>query len=183
MKVLLVLEDPTLDQYVVRPVVECVLEDVGLAARVEVLKDPHLRGVAQLLEELDGIVLDYPMIDLFVVVIDRDCDRAKNEAKLAKKVSAHAPKMIHCVAVQEVEVWMLAAQQQVPTPWKDVRAHCDPKERYAEPWLHSQGYGAADVGHGRKAAMEALRGGGYNRVLSRCDEVRGLKHHVAAIRR
>lgn len=69
MKVLIIPEDPTHDRFVLKPVVERLFEDLGRAARVEVLAEPHLRGVDQALdrETVQGIVADNPMIDLYPV--------------------------------------------------------------------------------------------------------------------
>lgn len=49
MKILIIPEDPTLDQYILKPIVERICTDHGLGARVDVLRDPHLRGVDQAL--------------------------------------------------------------------------------------------------------------------------------------
>lgn len=40
-------EDPVLDQYVLKPIVEKLFVDLGRRARVQVLANPRLRGVSQ----------------------------------------------------------------------------------------------------------------------------------------
>ena len=62
MNVLVIPEDPMLDEHILVPVLAQVFRDLGRAARVRVLKEPRLRGVD---EELDagvvaGIVRDKP---------------------------------------------------------------------------------------------------------------------------
>lgn len=50
MKIMVVPEDPVLDQYILKPIVERMFEDLGRRARVQVLANPRLRGVAQALD-------------------------------------------------------------------------------------------------------------------------------------
>ena len=53
MRVLIIPEDPTLDQFVLTPIVQRIFTDLDIGARVEVLFDPHLSGADQ---ALDGAV-------------------------------------------------------------------------------------------------------------------------------
>ena len=178
MKVLVILEDPTLDQYVVKPIVEKLLDDLGKIARVEVLRDPHLRGQQEALDAhvLAEIVEDNPMVDLFLLMVDRDCNRLGAEEKVAVRESEHDRRLVGCVAIEELEVWMLGLydQKHLPAPWKEIRRHCDPKEQYAEPFLAQAGW-STYVGRGRKRAMDALGRGGLRRLLTRCEELRALR--------
>jgi hypothetical protein len=124
-KVLIVPEDPTHDPHIIKPIIAALLDDLGRKAWVDVLRDPHLRGTSEALDAttLDGIVAENPMIDLFLLVIDRDCDRANNDAKATARAREHEGKLIACLARQEVEVWMLALHaDRLATPWQDVRA-------------------------------------------------------------
>lgn len=183
MKVLVVVEDPTHDQYIVKPIIEALLDSAGKRARVEVLKDPHLGGVEDVFTHLDEIVEDNPMIDLFIFALDRDCVHGR-EGRLRTRLAAHS-KAMGCLAREEVEVWMLAlwpkAQlEQFAGPWSEIRAECHPKERYAEPFLRALGYSSADLGYGRKRAMTALSGN-IRRLLSRCKELDQLKAELAAL--
>lgn len=61
--------------------------------------------------------------------------------------------------------------------WQEVRAECDPKERFAEPFLQSKGWGGP--GGGRKRAMRDL-GQGWTGLLAVCPELSELKQRVAA---
>jgi hypothetical protein len=45
MKVLVVLEDPTLEQYIVKPILEKMFDSLDQAAQVDVLTNPYMRGV------------------------------------------------------------------------------------------------------------------------------------------
>jgi hypothetical protein len=177
-KVLLVLEDPTHDRYVVQPIVERMLATLSIPARVEVLTDPHPRGVDQALDPtwLGDVIDIHPMIDWFLLVVDRDCDRTHNERRAADREGEQGGRLVTCVAHQEVEAWMLALQDDVGVPWPKLRADCDLKERYAEPYLRRKGWGT-DVGKGRKRAMERLAGQ-YKRLLSLCSELAELERRL-----
>lgn len=184
MKILIILEDPTLDQYIVKPIVAKLLQDVSRIARVEVLRDPHLRGLEQALDRntLAEIIEDNPMIDLFLLVVDRDCNRFRSEARVAAREREFADRLLGCVAIEEVEVWMLGLCdiKRLPAPWQEIRSHCDPKESFAEPFLTANGW-TTEVGHGRKRAMDALSQGGMRRLLSRCQELRSLRDRLSAL--
>jgi hypothetical protein len=64
-KVMVIPEDPTLDRYILKPVMERMFDDLGRRARVEVLANPRLRGVAQALDAatVARVVAMYPMIE------------------------------------------------------------------------------------------------------------------------
>ena len=74
MKVLVIPEDPTLDQYILKPIVERLFADLGKTPRVQILSNPRLRGIAQALDpaRIANVVRKYPMVDLFLVMVDRD---------------------------------------------------------------------------------------------------------------
>lgn len=181
MKVLIVCEDPTHDRYVVEPVVARLLTDLGAKARTEVLADPHLRGVDDLLAQLPSIVADNPMIDLFVVVIDRDGNRRNNVERLDNAVlqlnkNASPGKLVGCCAIEEVEAWLLALHRDaLPNPWPVVRQDCDVKERHALPFLRQRGNGGP--GQGRKEAMREL-GRGWRGLQQLCDEIAVLRGQI-----
>lgn len=182
MKVLIIPEDQVLDQYILKPVVEHIFADLGRVARIDVLPEPRIRGIAQALsgDLVADIVADNPMEDLFLLIVDRDCDRYDNTAKARSREQEHPAKLIACLAVQEVEVWMLALyRDEVGTPWQEVRADCDPKERYADPFLADKGWNEDRVGKGRKRAMRAT-GPGWKGLLSVCPEIVELKTRIQA---
>lgn len=181
MKVLVIPEDQTHDQYIIKPVVEAILENLGRKAKVDTLPEPRLRGAADALDPtlIRNIVENNPMIDLFVLAVDRDCDREGNEARAAARASEHPGKLIACVARQEVEVWMLALHlDAVGASFSDIRVHCDPKEPYAEPLLDRLG-SRGGPGGGRKAAMRKLAGN-LRSLMSRCDELAKLSADIEA---
>ena len=180
MKVLIIPEDPTHDPHIIKPIIQALLDELGRKAWVDVLRDPHLRGTSEALDAatIAAIVTENPMIDLFLLVIDRDCNREGNESKAATRAREHDGKLIACLAKQEVEVWLLALHtEQLDAPWQSIRAECDPKERFGEPLLRR--LGSVGPGAGRKAAMRALPGN-LRPLLSRCDELAQLKADIDA---
>lgn len=177
MKVLIIPEDPTHDRYILKPVMERVLQDLDRVARVEVLAEPHLRGVDQALdrETIANIVADNPMVDLFLLVVDRDCNRQKNEQRAQAREQEH-PDLLACLAIEEVEVWLLALHpEHIRTAWNIVRTDCDPKEKYCDPLLNT--LGRDGPGQGRKRGMRALSGN-WPRLQQMCPEVAGLKERL-----
>lgn len=176
MKVLVVCEDPTHDQFIVKPIVQRIFDDLGRRARIDVLTDPHLRGFRDVIEQLPSIVADHPMVDIFVVIVDRDCDRTNNNAKIEHAATVD-PRVICCCAIEEVEVWMLALFRDQLPDWQTVRADCDVKEHFAIPLLQQLDLGGP--GYGRKAAMRDL-GQQWRSVLQLCTEIQSLRTAVRA---
>jgi hypothetical protein len=178
MKVLIIPEDQELDRYIVQPVVDALFADLSLSAQVSVLPEPRLRGTSQALDPvaLKNIIHDNPMIDLFLLLIDRDGNRERNEAKAEARVSEHPGKLLACLAVEEVEVWLLALyRNRIELSWAEVRSNWDPKEAYAEPLLEQ--LGSFGPGKGRKRAMQALKGQ-LRKLLSLCPELEQLQKDI-----
>jgi hypothetical protein len=179
MKVMIIPEDPTLDRYILKPIIERIFADHGQRARIEVLANPRLRGVAQALDSaiLTGIVKMYPMIDLFVVVVDRDGLREKRSADARARESEHDGQLLVCLAIEEVEVWMLALHREaMSASWQDIRSEHHPKERFAEPFLAEHAPRLAP-GAGRAWAMRPL-GSKWRGVLRVCEELDELKARI-----
>lgn len=177
MKVLIIPEDPTRDQFILKPIVERIFKDIGRSARIEVLQDPHLRSVNQALNKdlLRGIVEDNPMVDLFLLMLDNDCNAYNADAKARDRCQELA-RLTYCLAIEEVEVWMLALHSEFRSAWRQVRLDCHPKESYCQPFLARQGWNL-DVGGGYKRAMRDL-GKNWASLLQLCPEVRELLDHL-----
>ena len=180
MKVLVIPEDQVHDQYILRPIIEALFADLKIPARVQVLPEPRLRGYTQALDPnmIRTIVDDNPMEDLFLLIVDRDCDRNGAVAKSESIENAHTDKLITCLAIQEVEVWLLALYaERLDCSWSEIRAHCDPKERWAEPLLRA--LGTQGPGTGRVHAMRALKGQ-WRGFRARCPELAQLQDAIRA---
>lgn len=178
MKVLVIPEDPKLDQYILKPVVERIFADFGKSPRVTVLPKPRLRGVAQALSSaiLADIVATYPMNDLFLILVDRDGDGARPAVASARE-SEHPGRLFVCLAIEEIEVWMLAIHSEtLGISWREVREEIHPKQRFAHTFLKERAP-KLDPGQGRAWAMREL-GGQWRGVLDRCPELKDLKRRI-----
>ena len=69
-------------------------------------------------------------------------------------------------------------RQELRVPWSEVRAHRDPKEAYAEPFLRQKKWNVGPGG-GRKRAMREL-GRSWSGLLQVCPELTELKDRIAA---
>jgi hypothetical protein len=177
-KVLVIPEDPTLDQYILKPVVSRLFSDLGRPARIDVLSKPRLRGVAQALgaSVLSDIAETYRMIDLFLVLVDRDGDLERPVVAVAREAE-HAGRLFVCLAIEEVEVWMLALHREaLGTSWTEVRSERNPKERFAAPFLAANAP-KLDAGGGRAWAMREL-GPAWRGLLQVCPELQELKDRI-----
>jgi hypothetical protein len=103
------------------------------------------------------------MIDLFLLTVDRDAD--EHRAKRARSLETEHPgRLFACLAVEEVEVWMLALHRdRLPSPWAEVRGERGPKERFAHPFLAAHAP-KLDAGQGRngRCAISVFAGRGYS---------------------
>lgn len=171
-----VAEDHTLDQYILLPVVRAIFEAIGRPrAKIKVHEWPRgqPRGVENALSPgtIAGIIEDSPWIDLVILVVDSDCVPHREDALRAR--AAEHGKVICCLAIQELEVWMLALHHRdLPCTFTEVRAHCHPKDEYAVPFLRRRGW-ASTLGRGRREAMRVVDAG-FSGMLLRCPEVARL---------
>lgn len=178
MKVLVIPEDPKLDQYVLKPVAEMIFATLGRSPRVTILFNPRLRGVAQALDAtiLAGIIADHPMNDLFLILVDRDGDQSRRERAAARE-QEHSGKMLVGLAIEEIEIWMLAIHRDsLRFPWKEVRSEVQLKERFVTPFLRQRAP-KLGPGKGRAWAMEGL-GSHWRGVLRCCPELEELQQRI-----
>jgi hypothetical protein len=182
MKVMVIPEDPTLDQYILKPVVEHLFEDLNRPARVAVLKDPHLRGVSQALDKeiLSQIFDQWRMMDVFLLIVDRDCE-SRRQTQLDARIAEAASRgkiLIGCLAIEEVEAWALALhREELSDGWREVRRECHPKDRYFDPLARRKKWRQA-LGRGRVEAMRALRGN-WRAIKNLCPELEDLRARIA----
>ncbi len=142
MRVLVIPEDFRKDQYMLKPIVEAMMKARGKKnAKVEVCKNPCLRGISQALkwENIEKIIDMHRMIDLFLLCVDRDGAKTRRKAlnEREQRASEILPKnklFLAENAWQEIEVWVLAAHK-LPAEWnwKEIQAEVNPKEVYFEP--------------------------------------------------
>jgi hypothetical protein len=178
MNVLIIPEDFRKDQQVLKPILTKMLAAVGKPnANIQVCQDPLLGGVSEALkwERISEVIEMYPMVNVFLLVVDRDAKDGRRAA--LDKISTMAADLIGEGraflaenAWQEIEVWALAGIATLPKGWvwNDVRAEAHPKEKYFTPYATSRGLldepGQGRTTLGREAAQN------YTRVRSRCKE-------------
>ena len=178
-KVLVIPEDFTKDEHILKPLVERILDDCGRKnAQVQVCRDPNFQGVAAALnlETLRSkVVADYPMVDLFVLMVDRDgqVGREASIERIEKALSAElkpkARRFLAELARQEVEVFILAGHD-FPDDWswQEIRADTSVKNTFFRR-LTTLRKTSQHPHEGRKKLMaEAIVN--WQRIKSRCPE-------------
>jgi hypothetical protein len=175
MNVLIVPEDFREDQYILKPVIERMFREIGKPrANIQVCLDPPLGGVEQALrwERIRDVIEMYPMVDVFLLVVDRDGVAGRRVALDRLEVQARellGPDRVLLAeqAWQEVEVWALAGQE-LPKEWSwaEIRAEVHPKEAYFIPLAERRGL-TAEPGEGR-ATLGREAAANYKRLVSRC---------------
>jgi hypothetical protein len=182
-KVAVVCEDPTLDRYIVRPIITRALAELGKPrATIKLVENPKMRGVQDVLSQACDVLDRYGGISSAVVfVVDMDCEdgeegRPDKRARLRnviERCQRHSDKAIALIAVQEVEVWALwGIRASLGSPWQTVRAECHPKEMYFEPQITSADQLTPDGG--RTRLIDASLAGGWQSVTTGCPELRAL---------
>lgn len=177
--VLVIPEDFRKDQYVLKPIIEQMMQALGIRAKVRVCTDPLLGGINEALkwDRLAEIIERYRgMVRLFLLVVDRDCDtgRASKLRALERKAAAAFADTDRIFlaehAWQEIEVWALAGMQDLPElwRWKDVREDCHPKENYYDEYARERGVFESPYEGRAILAQESARS--YQRIRQLCPE-------------
>ena len=162
MNVLVVPEDFRKDQYILKPLFRRLLKELGRPrARIVVCQDPLLGGVVEALksERLAEVVDRYPMVDVFVLCVDRDGRSGRRrrldeiEAEFGSERAFFAEN-----AWEELETWTLAGLT-LPAEWQwtEVRAEVAVKERYFDKLALQRGVADAPGGGRRPLGEEAAR--------------------------
>jgi hypothetical protein len=187
--VLVIPEDFRKDQFVLQPLVQAMFKEIGKPhAKVRICMDPNLGGVDQALtwDRIEEILDRYRgFVNVFLLLVDRDgvperraaLDRLEQRA--ATFLAAHGH-LLGENAWQEIEVWALAGQPNLPWAWQDIRDEPNSKERYFR--LYASGRGLLDEpGEGRRTlGREAAQN--YRRVRALCKEdVEALELRLRAL--
>ncbi len=179
MKVLVIPEDIRTDGYLLTPIIERMFRAIGHSkAKVVECRDPVLGGVENALswEVIQGIIDEYRyFIDVFVLVIDRDCNQNRQSRldrleQLAVNELGDAKLFVAQLAWQELEVWTLAGLKVLPAKWKwkDIRNECHPKEKYFEKLAEARKL--TDGPSQARAVLGPEAAGNYARIKSLCPE-------------
>jgi len=163
MNVLIIPEDFRKDQYIVKPLIERLLADLGRGAvYVRVCQDPLLGGVNEALKEsrIREIIDRYSgMVQIFILCVDRD-GNTKRKCRL-EQLEQTFGRQCHFMAEnawEELETWVLAGLI-LPAgwTWREVRGDVSVKENYFEPLVKLRGLADAPGGGRKELAREASR--------------------------
>lgn len=86
--VLVIPEDFTKDEHILKPLVQRILEDCGKKPTVEVCRDPNFQGVhaALKIESLRReVIARYPMVHLFLLFVDRDGQPGRKQSTVQSR--------------------------------------------------------------------------------------------------
>lgn len=178
LNVLVVPEDFTKDEHILQPLVEKVVEECGRKARVRVCRDPNFQGVEGALD-LDRLRIEvvdrYPMVDWFLLIVDRDGKTgredaaARIEAELGKVLPTNDRRFVTTLAYQEVEALLLAGHE-LPAEWswQELRADPDVENTFFKRFVALRGTGTSRYEGRKKLMAEAIKN--WSRIKSRCPE-------------
>ncbi|MEI6044370.1 MAG: hypothetical protein WCS37_08265 [Chloroflexota bacterium] len=175
MNILIIPEDFRNDQYILKPIIEAMVTELGKpTAKVRVCKDSLLGGVSQALkwDNILQIIERYKgMVDLFLLCVDRDNDVGRktvltNIEQQAQNILPEKKGFLAENAWQEIEVWVLAGHS-LPKNWnwQAIRNESNPKEVYFLPFAKECGV-INEPGEGRKTLA--------NEVVSRYKRIRRI---------
>lgn len=176
--VLVIPEDFTKDEHILKPLVERILNDCGKKPTVEVCRDPNFQGVhaALKLESLRREVIErYPMVHLFLLFIDRDGQPGRKqrtdeiETTLSAELKPKAKRFLAEVAWQEVEVFVLAGLE-LPADWRwaDIRADANVKDTFFKQMVALRSTSKYPHEGRKKLMAESISN--WQRIKSRCPE-------------
>lgn len=183
LRVLLVLEDASLNGYLLEPVVEALLADVGKPfARIHKLSTPEqpqgFDHAVKLLKDVRTQTRNYPERPIWVFLPDADRGTPDVLDRLEAEVRLRGPRLLTCALQPEAEIIGLVGRETaVNHTWAQLRAHPRLKEAVFDPYLRSLNSRAA--GRGRaQLAQSAISN--LQRLYRRCGELKVLRDRLAA---
>ena len=173
--VLVIPEDFTKDEHILKPIVEHIFKDCGRRAQVQVCREPNFQGVdaALKLSALREVIELYPMVHLFVLVVDRDGKpgRKQRTDEIERTLSDElkGKRFLAEVAWQEVEVFILAGLR-LPSTWRwnAIRDDANVKDTYFKELVVRRGMGKYPHQGRKKLMAESISN--WQRIKSRCPE-------------
>lgn len=181
MKVLIIPEDPRLDQYMLKPLVKAALEFAGKAnPKVMVCQESSLRGDSTIIH-FDAIkeVIEFNLLyDAFILCVDRDCRETRPDSlqTFEKQIREAFPnkKFVAVCGIEELEVWLLAGMEDLEEAWDTIRKECHPKETYFEPYVERRKLGNG-LGKGRQRLGEEAAKRYSQWVRQLCPEIQACE--------
>ncbi|MCP4363345.1 MAG: hypothetical protein GY796_35545 [Chloroflexi bacterium] len=183
MKVLVIPEDFTHDQFILKPIIQAMMSNVGKPhAKIIVCHDPKLESVEQAMNwsQIEAIIQKYALINLFLLCVDRDGREGRRQAldnleQRASEILSANRLFLATAARQEIETWLLAEMSDLPVDWQwtDIQNERDVKEAY---FARQRGLLDA-LSQGRKILGKEVAGR-YGRIRQMCPEVAQLENRI-----
>ncbi|MBK9990508.1 MAG: hypothetical protein IPP19_07200 [Verrucomicrobia bacterium] len=178
-KILVIPEDFTKDEHILKPLVEKLVEEAGFPrATVTVCRDPNFQGVAAAMNESrirTEVIERYPMVDIFIQLVDRDglAGRevaARNlETKFNQELAPKHKRFFAELARQEVEVFILAGHElDNGVSWQVIRDDANVKNTFFQSLVRREGTESLPHQGRKKLMAAAIRN--FQRIMSRCDD-------------
>jgi len=178
-RVLVIPEDPFNNGYILKPLVDAVLADVGKPlAKTQILINPRLRGYDHALKAIREDLPDrYRFWDLWIFF--PDADRAGPDAMQALETDllGKGVSLLCCPAQPETEIYCCAAHPKaLGISWEEARQHPRLKEEIFGPLLNR--YGDRNrVGEGRDLLIGmALKN--LPHFYRLCPEIKALRDRI-----
>jgi hypothetical protein len=185
LRVLIIPEDFTFDQYILLPIIQAMFRNLGKpTAKIAVCQDPRLGGVDQATswERIRPILEQYGMVNLFLLCVDRDGIEGRQQRlyNLEQQANDFLGNNRHFLAVnawQEIEVWTLAGHDlSTNWDWQIIRDDNDPKEHFFLPFAEQRGVANSLENAYRTLSREAASR--YGRITQLCPELAELESRI-----
>ena len=178
LRVLVIPEDPTLNGYILKPLVKAIIADAGKSnAQVTVLANPRLNGYDAAKKAISGGQLDdkYRHFDLWLFM--PDADRAKKDSMddLERQLNNRKIRLICCPAVPEVEIYACVAYRD-EFNWKEARGSSSMKETFFAKLLAT--HGDPNRSSEGRDLMIASSLKNKRKLYSLCPELKGLRDQI-----
>lgn len=180
-RVLVIPEDPQQNGYILKPLLECVLEAAGKPrAKVKVLTNPRIQGYAQAVETIRGNLVErYSFYNAWVFVPDADRASPAAMEHLETDLRKRGVTLLCCPAEPEVEIYACIAYREQLGNWSEARRHPRFKEHLFAPLLEEHGDPRA-AGAGRVRMIENSLAN-PDLVFSLCDELERLRVRLSTL--
>ena len=174
MTILIIPEDFRKDQFLLKPLFERLLANLGRPkARIKVCQEPLLGGVHEALksERIQEVVDQHAgMTDIFILCVDRDGrpGRRQRLGRIEDEFGHNRVFLAEC-AWEEIETWILAGLD-LPRSWHwaDVRAEIQVKETYFD--VLARDLGIADGPDGGRRELGKLAARQIVAIRQKCPE-------------
>lgn len=178
-KVLVIPEDPTHNGYILKPLMQAILADVGKPnAKVDVLPNPRLMGYDHALKAIKEDLPDrYGFWDLWVFMPDADRATPGVMQHLEQELSEKGITLFCCPAQPEVEIYACVPYRvEIQGGWHGARQNPKMKEDVFDPLLAGHG-DARRAGAGRDLMIaDSLKN--LQTLFQFCPELKTLRDRI-----